>query len=80
MAELGLPFAADTRGVLPQGYSLCNGFIGFTVADISMKLSVLTVPENLLDDMLQVAVAEFDEVYTVGKFSVNTHNVQAKVA
>ena len=55
-------------------------FIGFTVADISMKLSVLTVPENLLDDMLQVAVAKLDEVYTVWKFSVNTHNVQPKVA
>ena len=37
MAELGLPFAADTRGVPLQGYSLCNGFIGFTVADISMS-------------------------------------------
>lgn len=80
MAELGLPFAADTRGVPPQGYSLCNGFIGFTVADYFDELSVLTVPENLLDDMLQVAVAEFDEVYTVGKFSVNTQNVQPKVA
>ena len=64
----------------PQGYSLLNDFIGFTVADISMKLSVLTVPKNLLDDMLQVTVAELDEVYTIGKFSVNTQNVQPKVA
>ena len=63
-----------------QGYSLCNDFIGFTVSDLSMKLSVLTVPENLLDDMFHVTVAKLDEVYTVWKFSVNTHNVQPKVA
>ena len=55
-------------------------FTGFTVADISMKLSVLTVPENLLDDMFHVTVAELDEVYTIGKFSVNTQNIQPKVA